>query len=78
MSSESNFSSKSNNKSLTIRILLTVQSTSSNWESWYADSCAAAACLGIAYDEFRSQEPFDWDKAHTNLLAKYAEDATLH
>jgi hypothetical protein len=49
----------------------------SNWESWYADFCASAACLAVAYDEFRSEEPHDWEKAHKNLLAKYAKDADL-
>jgi hypothetical protein len=74
MSSENNSSSKKNSKPLTVRILLVVKSTSSDWESWYLDFCAAAACLGIAYDEFRNEEPYDWDKAHKDLLSKYAED----
>ena len=29
----------------------------------------------IAYDKFRNEEPYNWEKAHKKLLAKYAEDA---
>jgi hypothetical protein len=75
MSSENSSSSKTNSKPLTVLILLIVKLTRSNRKSWYSDFCVAAACLSIAYDEYRSEEPYDWEKALKNLLAKYAEDA---
>jgi hypothetical protein len=73
MSNENNSSNKS--KTLNVRVLLSVKATTSNWESWYSTFCAAASALGIAYDEFRQEERYDWEKAHKDLIAKYAEDA---